>query len=232
MHGECQTLSYRWTGRVWGQTGWSSRLEENHRSFQRNFEEYFRVREYASKSTKKNRKMSTCNRLKNTRISTDNAQHWHWNKSQKIQTTRSHASCRHCYIYFIIAMLILCYSIMPHATLVLFYHAFMLPLHKSLISHALWLPHKCDIMEFRVYYYVLEFPTTKKMSKSKARRNLISLMLVHYHLFEKDANNLICLLVVQHISNEEMLLEFGWMICNNVHWIFSKLCNPMDANFR
>ena len=71
---------------------------------------------------------------------------------------------------FIVAMLILCYSIMSHATLVLFNHAFMLALHKSLISRALWLPHKRDIME--VYYYVLEFPTTKKISKSKARRNL------------------------------------------------------------
>ena len=64
MHGECRSLSYRWTGRVWGRTGWSSRLEENHRSFQRDFEEHFRVREYASKSTKKTRKMATCNLLK------------------------------------------------------------------------------------------------------------------------------------------------------------------------
>ena len=40
----------------------------------------------------------------------------------------------------IIAMLTLCYSIMLHATLVLFYHASMLAPQNSLISRALWLP--------------------------------------------------------------------------------------------
>ena len=35
----------------------------------------------------------------------------------------------------------LCYSIMSHATLILYYHTSMLTLHTSLISHALWLPH-------------------------------------------------------------------------------------------
>ena len=43
-------------------------------------------------------------------------------------------------IIAIIAMLTLCYSIMSHATLILFYHAPMLTLSKSLISHIFWLP--------------------------------------------------------------------------------------------
>ena len=40
----------------------------------------------------------------------------------------------------IIAMLTLCYSIMSHATLILYHHASMLTLYTSLIPHALWLP--------------------------------------------------------------------------------------------
>jgi hypothetical protein len=71
------------------------------------------------------------------------------------------------------------YSIISHATWIIFHHALMLALYKSLISCALWLTHKCDVMAFRVYYYVLEFATTRKISKSKARRSLISLELVH-----------------------------------------------------
>ena len=68
----------------------------------------------------------------------------------------------HVVIVVIIAMLTLCYSIMSHAALIIFYRAFMLTLHKSLIPRALWLPHMCDIMEFKVYYYVRESPITKK----------------------------------------------------------------------
>ena len=37
----------------------------------------------------------------------------------------------------IVVMLTFCYFIMPHATLILFYHASMLTLHNSLISHVL-----------------------------------------------------------------------------------------------
>ena len=40
----------------------------------------------------------------------------------------------------IIAMLISCYFIMSHATLIIFYHASMWTLHNSLTSRALWLP--------------------------------------------------------------------------------------------
>ena len=68
----------------------------------------------------------------------------------------------HVVIVVISATLTLCYSVMSHGTLILFYHAFMLTLHKSALSCALWLPHMCDIMEFKVYYYVLESPTTKE----------------------------------------------------------------------
>ena len=67
----------------------------------------------------------------------------------------------HVVIVVIIAILTLCSSVMSHAILLPFYHAFMLTLRKSLISSALWLPHKFDIMEFKVYYYILESPTTK-----------------------------------------------------------------------
>jgi hypothetical protein len=104
---------------------------------------------------------------------------WHWKKSHKIQTTRSHASCCHRYNYYCHCNVDFVYSIISHATSIIFHHTLVLALCKSLISRALWLPHKCDVMEFRVDYYVLEFPTTKKMSKSKARRSLISLKLVH-----------------------------------------------------
>jgi hypothetical protein len=43
-------------------------------------------------------------------------------------------------IIVIIVMLTLCYSKMSHATLILYYHAFMLTLHTFFISHELWLP--------------------------------------------------------------------------------------------
>ena len=46
----------------------------------------------------------------------------------------------HVVIIVIIAMLALCYSIMSHATLMLYDHASMITLQTSLISHALWLP--------------------------------------------------------------------------------------------
>ena len=65
---------------------------------------------------------------------------------------KPHARTHHVIIIVIIvtiAMLTLCYTIMSHATLVLFYHVSMLTLHNSLISRALWL-HKHDITEFRM----------------------------------------------------------------------------------
>ena len=62
------------------------------------------------------------------------------------QEFKPHA-CTHHVVIIVInvinAMLILCYSIMSHATLILFYHAYKLTLYTSLISHALWLPHAC-----------------------------------------------------------------------------------------
>ena len=48
------------------------------------------------------------------------------------------------------AMLTLCYFIMSHATLILYYHTSMLTLHTSLISPALGC-HMHDIREVRVY---------------------------------------------------------------------------------
>ena len=54
-------------------------------------------------------------------------------------------------ISVIIIMLTLCYFIIPHATLILFYHAIMLTLHNSIISCTLWLPHKRDIIEFTIH---------------------------------------------------------------------------------
>ena len=68
----------------------------------------------------------------------------------------------HFVIVVIIATLTLCYSVMSHAKLILFYHTLMLTLQKSLISRALWLSHMFDVMKFKVYYYVLESPITKK----------------------------------------------------------------------
>ena len=55
---------------------------------------------------------------------------------QRIQTTRLHASrCHHCnYCHYCNIDCIDCYSIMSHAILLLFYHAFMLTLQNSLIS--------------------------------------------------------------------------------------------------
>jgi len=54
---------------------------------------------------------------------------------QRIQATRSHALHFHyCNVDFVF------FSIISHATLVLYYHASMLTLHTSLISRALWLP--------------------------------------------------------------------------------------------
>ena len=50
---------------------------------------------------------------------------------------KSHAHTHH---VVIIAMLTLCHSIMSHATLILFPHAFVLTILKSLIPRALWLP--------------------------------------------------------------------------------------------
>ena len=44
-------------------------------------------------------------------------------------------------IIVIFAMLTLCYSIMSHVSLILYYYASMLTLQTSLISYALWLPH-------------------------------------------------------------------------------------------
>ena len=55
---------------------------------------------------------------------------------QRIQTTSSHALL---VIVVIIAMLTLCYSIISHTTLILFYQTSMLALQNSLISRALWL---------------------------------------------------------------------------------------------
>ena len=38
------------------------------------------------------------------------------------------------------------YSIMPHATLILYYHASMLAIWNSIISHALWLPRTSVVL--------------------------------------------------------------------------------------
>jgi hypothetical protein len=72
-------------------------------------------------------------------------------KHKRIETTHSH--CHPLLFIVVIAMLTLCYSIMSHATLIIFYHASMLlTLQKlSFVSHALWFATKCDITEFRVY---------------------------------------------------------------------------------
>ena len=53
---------------------------------------------------------------------------------------KPHTRMRHIVIIVIIAMLTLCYSMMAHATRILYYHASMLTLQSSLISCALWLP--------------------------------------------------------------------------------------------
>ena len=50
---------------------------------------------------------------------------------------KPHTRTHHVVVIVILAMLTLCYSIMSHATLVLYYHAFMLTLHASLMSCAL-----------------------------------------------------------------------------------------------
>ena len=55
----------------------------------------------------------------------------------------------HIVIIITLAMLILCYSLISHAILILYYHGFMSTLHTSLISCALWLP-MCDIRKVRV----------------------------------------------------------------------------------
>ena len=60
---------------------------------------------------------------------------------QPIKEFKPHACTHHIVITIIIAMSTLCYSIMPHTTLILYYHASMLTLHTSFISRALWLPH-------------------------------------------------------------------------------------------
>jgi hypothetical protein len=56
----------------------------------------------------------------------------------------------HVVIIIMIVMLTLCYSVMSHATLILYYHASMLALHTFIISHVLWL-HIQNIEEVRVY---------------------------------------------------------------------------------
>jgi hypothetical protein len=66
---------------------------------------------------------------------------WHSSKPPK---NSNHTSCCHrCNVLLVIAMLTMCYSILSHATLMLFYHASMLTLHNSLMSHILWLTVKC-----------------------------------------------------------------------------------------
>ena len=47
-------------------------------------------------------------------------------------------------VIVIIALLTSCYSIISHVTLILFYHASILTLQNSLISHALWWPQACS----------------------------------------------------------------------------------------
>ena len=61
---------------------------------------------------------------------------------QRIQTTHPHSSrCHHCQQYCHYYTLdFACCSNNSHATLILTYHASMLTLQTSLISHALWLP--------------------------------------------------------------------------------------------
>ena len=54
---------------------------------------------------------------------------------------KPHDCMHHVLIIVIISMLTLCYFIISHATLIIYYQAFMLTLHTSLISCALWLPH-------------------------------------------------------------------------------------------
>ena len=91
---------------------------------------------------------------------------------QKIQTTNSHASCGHHYNYCHYYMLTLCYCMMSRATFILFLsciHANTTQVVNILCtlvatSVILW-SLKCVIM-------FLKFPQ-KKMSKSKARRNLV-----------------------------------------------------------
>ena len=51
---------------------------------------------------------------------------------------KPHACMHH---VVIIVMLALCYFIMSHATLILYYHTPMLTLQTFLMSRALWLPH-------------------------------------------------------------------------------------------
>ena len=56
----------------------------------------------------------------------------------------------HVVIIIMIVMLTMCYSVLSHATLILYYHASMLTLHTFIISNVLWL-HIQDIKEVRVY---------------------------------------------------------------------------------
>jgi hypothetical protein len=60
-------------------------------------------------------------------------------------------------IVVILAMLILCYSIRSHATLILYYDASKLTLHTFLMSRVLWVVTcMIDIREItRVYTYIL-----------------------------------------------------------------------------
>ena len=76
------------------------------------------------------------------------------------------------------AMLTLCYFIMSRATLILFGYTSMLRLHDSLTSHAVWLPHKSDIVEFRVYLMGMQYFTTQSSSCSIISEQPIELLLV------------------------------------------------------
>ena len=61
-----------------------------------------------------------------------------------------------------VAMLTLCYSIVSRATLLLLYHASMLTLHSSFMSHALWLPQSVILrsLECFKFHHVLEVNRT------------------------------------------------------------------------
>jgi hypothetical protein len=73
-------------------------------------------------------------------------------KHKRIETTHSH--CHPLLFIVVIAMLTLCYSIMSHATLILFYHAYIHVINttKTILRITCTLvATKCDIMEFIVY---------------------------------------------------------------------------------
>ena len=99
----------------------------------------------------------------------------------------------------------LCYSIMSHATLVLYYHAFMLtlPWHHM---HFGW--HRCDTTEFRVYL--------------ASTLNLFRTLFIYlYCNLSKQRNHIFLCTILINLHN-----RLACLMCRS-QWKFSWLLKPL-----